>query len=313
MKNTYVYVLMMLFAVPAYGRIITSADGYQFVTALGTRNSFISIVRKMSEVYSPIDDNDPLANKEGLYIVKQKKGYFMHEQKIQAYSVFDALGASIVESVGFPGNDIWIIPANLEFPGKHFSKRAATLHSFIKAVPTLKSRMFNGVQVNQMTLATESTRRGLRLEVVKSMPAHSDLPMLCAIDTYVGNDDRCCNNLVYDAESDHFFAFDFTEAFTAPLCKLAMKRLKEMDVKILNPYDKESLIAYRNSLLTILTRNSPSKLFKRIDTFVKEMFGDSKITWTTWFMLNDRKRFIKKSYYECLDLIAVLNGIIKQF
>jgi len=302
MKKIICWLLVTSYIVPINSKI-ADPKNFIFDRRQSARNSYISVLHSAD-------------NEEELYILKQKKAGYS-EQVTQLLAVFDAIGCDMVNSIqSIPSNKILIVPAALDFPGKHFPNRVATVHTYIPAKPVKQGGPFKGLKVNQYFYDVPRKSRGLSKSVVSNMTWHPDVPVLCAIDTFTGNSDRCCDNLVYDSDSGRFFAFDFSEAFNKPLTKMALMQvtmLKEKGARYLSPEERVALISYRNAMAGLVARNYPTKVLKKIDKYVHEMFGDEPLTWAGAAFLNKRKQFIKNSYYYAAKLVVALNDLIGDF
>lgn len=78
------------------------------------------------------------------------------------------------------------------------------------------------------------------------MSKHEDLPLLVALDTYTGNNDRSLANIFYSPQAHHFYGIDQAASFKNNLAYFACQRVREL---IERNYFKPS----RPSILKALT------------------------------------------------------------
>lgn len=133
--------------------------------------------------------------------------------------VRDVVASYVAESMNIRVNKVRIIPASVDFPGKQYPNRIATLHSF--APGSNRSHDFPfPLKLEQYLKARVSVRdRGLTLRVISDMSLHDDLPPMVAVDTFISNPDRSGNNLFWDARTERFCGIDLELAFKLPLAR----------------------------------------------------------------------------------------------
>lgn len=274
---------------------------YSFLEVKESKNSYISILYKNG-------------NKDDLWVLKQKRFTSTRAEYLLA---LDAYGSSVAASIGFPTPKARVVSPKVEFPGKHFQDRAAILSPFFTARPVRLGGPYMGIKVNQLYYSVASEQRGMRPEVLKNMGRHPDLPILCAIDTFLGNTDRCCDNLVRDESADRFIAFDFDVSGHRPLCKAARNQILKLftneEYKKLSADQRQGIIAYRNALALLFARNPADKLEQRLEKFVKQALPDEISSWEVQGYLNKNKRFIRRTFEDAHALLVTLNDLISKF
>jgi len=268
---------------------------YEIVRELQALNSYVMVVK------------DSLGS---LFVVKQKKAISLAAQWAL---VADALGSHIAASLALPCNEVHLISFREPFPGKKYQDYAATLHSYLSGVAVYKSNnQFRSLRIAQ-PYKVPKKKRGLRYTTIRHMTKHPDLPALCALDTFLGNTDRCCENVLYDSETNHFYAFDFDESFKIPLCKIACYQLKKMQKKriVLSVQERKALTIYCDTLKTLIALYPPAQLFGLMEQYAAQAISLYRHGHgTVELQLIAFKRFYREHYKDALLLVQYLQKII---
>jgi hypothetical protein len=204
------------------------------------------------------------------YLVKQKKDY-----KKQLAVVRDALAAYIAKAIRGIAHDIEIIGAEEEFYGKIKQWWPVTIHTIAKGETVRKQSKckYNALRLRQWVLGRPDDEQGLTKIIIEYMTWHPQIPDIIALDLYIGNGDRHCGNLCYDADLDCFCAIDMDETFNKDLCELACQRLKHMINKEKVVFSKDELRALthmRNTLKLLVTRHTPYNLIQKLHFFARK-------------------------------------------
>jgi len=160
------------------------------------------------------------------FVVKQM---ISEDIKKQFCLIREALASCIAESLDIPVNHIRIIPPGARFPGKKFTERAATLHTFAHGRSLLDPGKYRYLKIKQLWKeALPKEHWGLTWQVIHNMSLHPDLPIIVAFDTFIGNSDRCPHNLRYHGKSDHFCGIDMEISFNKNLSNIAVDQIRRL-------------------------------------------------------------------------------------
>jgi len=195
------------------------------------------------------------------YIIKQSK---KDDVKGEMFCVREVAGAYLAKILGIPANEVLLIPAGVSVVGKKNKNRAATMHTFVEGIhwgvkKFEGSRFFSLRQ--RLSRAPSDAEKGLTLIVIKSMALHATLPLIVALDSFLGISGRNKRNLIYDESHDAFYVIDFDTGCTNNLCVWAIERLTEImksQDKVLEKQDIEGLILYKKMLEKIIHTISPA-------------------------------------------------------
>ena len=201
------------------------------------------------------------------YLLKQKKDY-----KNQLAVVRDALAAYIAEDLKI-AHEIEIIGSKKEFPGKVKTWWPATLHTIAlgDTVRRQQDCKYNALRLRQFWAQAQSfNEKGLTKAIIEYMTWHRQLPKIVALDLIIGNSDRHCGNLCYDATTDTFCAIDMDDTFNKDLCFLAYEKLKHMineDKVVFNRQELRALAQMRDTLKFLVRKHTPYDLIQRLHFF----------------------------------------------
>jgi len=157
-----------------------------------------------------------------LYCVKQIRLDFQGKRSMQSYlvgHVRDVVASYVVESMNIRYNKVRIIPPSVNFPGKYYPNRLATLHTFAPGSNNTHDFPFP-LHLAQYLKGHVFVRDiGLTLQIINDMSLHDDLPPMVAGNTFLSNPDQSGNNIFWDARTQRFCGIDLELAFKLPLAR----------------------------------------------------------------------------------------------
>jgi len=166
------------------------------------------------------------------FIVKQVKDESPSEQLLL---IIDVCASSIGLACNIPLNQVSLIPANSDFPGKKQKHLPASLHKVVPGIATEDQTPWDDFCIHQRFHRPQAyekiwgklleEQKGLTQEVIEHMKRHPDLAQICAFDTFVGNGDRSNPNLFYDKATNRFWGIDMAASFHSLLAKIVYQRL----------------------------------------------------------------------------------------
>ena len=250
------------------------------------------------------------------YVVKQEK-YPGLTKQIRA--IAEALCAHIASSLSIPSQQVKILPIGMPFPGKFITKRVGTLHTLVpgNTIRAIPNSLYGKLDIKQPTdNSIPFEQQGFTERTIFWMSQHPDLPLIVALDTFVGNKDRNKANILYDSESNSFYAIDMAliydvESSRKPVAQIACEQVTQMIINNTQFTEKEleALRLYRSMLKRLVFNFPPNVMCALLDSF----FIESKIVKTHLFstkdimsLLNAYKRAIKQSYIDIKKLIYLL-------
>lgn len=252
---------------------------------------------------------------EYIYLLKQKKDY-----KKQLAVVRDALAAYIAKGLNDIAHEILIIECGKEFVGKIKKWWPATLHTIVpgETVRRQPHCKYNALRLRQFWAQAESfDEKGLTRSIITHMTWHKQLPIIIALDLFIGNSDRHCGNLFYDPATDTFWAIDMDDTFNKDLCSLAYKKLKFMmqEDDIFTKEEIDALISMKKTLKFLVHNYKPDKLIVKLYVFAKQagfrkggdLYNDKIKRQLLYY-----EKMIRESHESAYKLIALLDKIIKR-
>ena len=248
-----------------------------------------------------------------VYIVKQKK-----RAEKQLSVVKDALAAYIAEDLNI-AHQLDIISCDKIFPGKICSEWPATIITIAPGDTVRRQRncIYNKLRLRQWWAKAPSYNdRGLTREIITQMTWHKQLPLIVALDLFIGNSDRHCGNLFYEEETDSFCAIDMDDTFNKDLCALACEKLVSMiqkDKVSFTRKEKNALIKVRNYLRYLAVRYKPRDLINKLYYFARKagfIPGAKIYSKSVAKKLNLFEEMIIKSHRSAYELIALLDEIV---
>ena len=197
--------------------------------------------------------------------------------------VREVVASYVVESMGIRYNKVRVIPASVNFTGKYYPDRLATLHEF--AYGSNKTHDFPfSFHLEQYLKARVSVRdRGLTFQVINDMSLHDDFPPMVAGSTFLSNPDQSSNNIFWDARTERFSGIDLELAFKLPLsrnlsevaCYQIEKFLKSPGFS-LNKQQYNALEQYNLVLQGLIEKNNPldtCQLLKNVAAYAHVVFN----------------------------------------
>lgn len=247
------------------------------------------------------------------YVVKQLK----HQPNKPYYSakiICEVVAIEVGESIHIPQNDVCIIPPGVSYIGKEFDM-PATLHTHVPGVRFDKYTrdVFPDLAIKQRD--HDGKAIGLTRSVIYHMSRHKDLPMLVALDTFVGNPARHKHNFFYDETTDTFYSIDMGASFHVDLCKLSLKtiqRLMQSKRNLISKAEHEALRVYCNTLKELARLYTPSQLCNKLDVYAElaglsnSMYFDEAAQNSCALYLQSCKQTIHNSFKNVLKLVNAL-------
>lgn len=201
------------------------------------------------------------------YVVKQMRDTTPDEQFLL---VIDATACHIGNSIDVSVNKVYVSPPGEDISGKRNINYPATVHTLAAGVGTNTPCSYQDIDIQQRYRkvwmqeayhlnALKEEERGLTPKVIYNMSFHKDLPAIVALDTFTGNSDRNPENLFYDSIQDRFCGIDMAAAFTKPLAEVALTQLTRLDWALLSKKEREALLDYRETLVSLLEHWPPER------------------------------------------------------
>ncbi len=249
------------------------------------------------------------------YLLKQKKDY-----KNQLAVVRDALAAYVAEDLNI-AHEIEIVESTKEFPGKVKTSWPATLHKIALGDTVRRQRdcKYNALRLRQFWAQAQSfNEKGLTKAIIEYMTWHRQLPKIVALDLIIGNSDRHCGNLCYDATTDTFCAIDMDDTFNKDLCFLAYEKLKYMineDKVVFNRQELRALAQMRDTLKFLVRKHTPYDLIQRLHFFARKAGfsrGQEMYDGRIERKLLKFEAMIIKTHASAYKLISLLDKIISR-
>ncbi len=254
---------------------------------------------------------------KNVFLVKQGKHHSSFSHKRLLMVVREMLNAYIAELHDIPANRVRIIPAGYAIPGKLYVETPATLHTLVPGKPLNKLSGINKPFIQQPWEEKFSREQwGLTYRVIHDMSLHpSDLPLIVALDTFIGNAARRHDNFFYDKESDKFWAIDLESSFDKNLCKPAYNCIHTLlkDKVKLTSQELNGLIIYRDTLKKLIKHHPPDELYKKMDEFMLQagikpgslLFDDEVVAKLLFY-----KKTISENYKSAQELVLLLDELI---
>ena len=284
----------------SFSKIISlTGKKIMLLNTIETKNCFVSFVQIGTQVF----------------LVKQKKV----DNKIIAV-VCDALAACIAKNLHI-AHQVDIIHFKKNFPGKIRTLWPATLHTIAlgETVRKQKNSIYSTLRLRQLwALAKNFEETGLTRAIISQMTWHRQLPIIIALDLIIGNSDRHCGNLCYDAETDKFCAIDMDDTFNKDLCYVACKKLEMMINDPKNSFTIQEINAFiqlRKTLKYILKNFKAPHVVKKLYSFARRagfVVGSPLYTHSIERKLLLYESMIIQSWMNAHKLVVLLNKIIEK-
>ena len=254
---------------------------------------------------------------KNFFLIKQARNHTPSHRHGPPMVIREMLSAYIAELHDIHANRVRIIPAGHIIPGKMHVHIPATLHTLVPGRPLNKLSGINKLFIQQpWKKEFPKDQWGLTYRVIHDMSLHpSDLPLIVALDTFIGNGARRHGSFFYDKESDKFWAIDLESSFQTNLCKLACNCIRTMlkDQTKLTSQELNGLIIYCDTLKKLIKNHPPDELHKKMDEFALQagikpgssLFND-EVAATILFY----KKTISGSYKSAQELVLLLDKLI---
>jgi hypothetical protein len=250
------------------------------------------------------------------YLIKQKK----NENNIVLSIVKDALAAWVGNSLNI-SHAVKIISASDNTLGKVKPNAPAVLLTkapgvVIKDLP--KNHKFANLAIRQRKSISRTIKEeGLTKTVINQMILHPQLPIIVALDLFIGNAGRHNNNFFYDSQSNSFCVIDMDHAFRGEVAALAYRNLTAMVVRKISLSHKEisSLTIVSQVLKKLLKNYSAHEIKKQLRNFVKQTglsLGDSHYSSTIENRLRKTELDIDRNELLLYKIVALLEKIIDE-
>jgi len=255
------------------------------------------------------------------YVVKQERDRTL---KNQFRALCEVLCARIASEIAIPSHHVRLLPVGVSFPGKFIVKRVATLHTLVpgKTIRTLVEGHYAKLDIKQATDTNVPVeKQGFTERTIFYMSLHPQLPYIVALDTFTGNKDRNKANILYDEETDSFYAIDMSLMHDATqekqsVVQIACQQVYNMIDRHKKYTDKElqALSQYRLVLQDLVKKFPPKKTCELFDAILMESgllsqqsgYDEKEIN----ALLSLYKRAIKESYVDVKKLIYLLYILI---
>ena len=277
--------------------IYTGKEEVELLNTIETKHCFISYVKINGTVY----------------LLKQKKDY-----KKQLAVVRDALAAYVAEKLNI-AHLVDVINANENFPGKIKPQWPATLHTLApgETVRKLRQCKYNALRLRQFWAQAQSfDEKGITKSIIEQMTWHRQIPEIIALDLIIGNSDRHCGNLCYDAQTNKFCAIDMDDTFNKDLCLLAYQKFQHMlatENIVFTKAEIRALTYMRNTLMFLMQQHKPQDLIHKLYFFAQKAGfckGNKIYNNRIQRKLLSYELMIIQTYTSAHKLISLLNKII---
>lgn len=219
------------------------------------------------------------------YCVKQIRLDATGKRSQQGYlvgHVRDVVASYVAESVGARYNKVRVIPASVNFTGKYYPDRLATLHTFVDGSNKAHDFPFPFHLEQRLKSRVSVRERGLTFQVIDDMSLHEDFPPSVALNTFLSNPDQSSNNIFWNPSTERFSFIDLELAFKLPLarnlsevaCYQIEKFLKTPGFS-LSRQQYRALEQYSLVLQGLIERNNPydtCQLLKNVAAYAHVVF-----------------------------------------
>jgi len=240
-------------------------------------------------------------DKENLLLVKQTHVY-------KPYAIMqEMIGAWIAHESKIAANEVRIIPAHVNFPGKQYVDRPATLHTFVSGIPV--AQIVPSIHLDIKQPMPNGQASGLSLAVIANMANHPSLSGLVALDTFIGNTDRNKKNYFYDRRDNKFIAIDFGGSFKYNLGLLACNLICNLleNKHDFSPKQLVGLRIYRNKLKHLTKKFTPQVVHAKVDVLAQQIEGFSEMHYARIKDMFDQNYYCSKNLVELLDVLLQMH------
>lgn len=244
------------------------------------------------------------------YVLKQKK-----RPKKGMSAVCDMLAAWIGKDLKIV-HSAQIISAEQDFPGKKKGWPALLLTiapgKTIRNQPKSKYFELDLKQKKDDDIFAHDS--WLTEKMIHQITWHNQLPILVALDLFIGNTGRHTANLFYDPKQDIFCGIDMDHCYSINLSSIAIARFNFMilNKKTFTQKEIKALRIMKNTLEFLVEHHSPKKIIEQLDLLVNQG-GMANAIAGIRNNLSATKTVIEESYASSVNLISLLDKIIRTF
>jgi len=297
LRLKYIFVYAVFFTIP----IIASIQYKEFADILEPSHH---ITYRLSCItYS----TDPLGQK---YLTKQIRFHDYFNSPFN--TICEVLAVEIGMAINASINQIGLIPAGVQFIGKDI-RFPATLHKYVPGIrfDTYQGSAYKGLYIKQKNLKNRIS--GLTRTVIYHMSRHKDLPVLVALDAFVGNADRGKSNYFYDEITDSFYGIDMAGTFYRDICGLSIEHIKSFlcePKEYFSRRELQGLLLYYQTLRGLVLLYSPDYLCARLEYYIQRA-GLQKKRDTDFFNLC--RATIVSNHVHAVHLVELLARLLGEW
>lgn len=255
-----------------------------------------------------------------LYIVKQKKNKrSIRWSMIQAILAYEYA----VSTEQIISQRVYVIPKNINFPGKKYQDEPASLHTIVPGM-SVKNWQYSirGIDLNKVSKLVEDFSvklprdGGIDLKIIESMTRHGDLPPIVALHLLVGFYDCHNKNIFYDYHKNRFSIIDMDSCYKSFLTSFSYESLKTILMKrkfSLPPKVQSALLCLADALELMIERNTTEKM----NSILMELFDLLKLN-DRWdqrkflIRINKVKPFLEKSYEDGKKIVTLIRNTFRR-
>jgi len=324
MFTRYSFILLLLTTAPLFSAIIEKPESEKTFFGLKASDFFVTHSFLAKPALTEIAFLGNIHNNDR-YVLKQRTTDFCFTSIVREMVV-----ASIAKTIRMRANDVTIIPVHYPFPGRLDPEKPATLHTFVPGVDLRELPEHYHKPYLKQTTKPERIK-GLQKAMISDMARHPDLPILVAFDTFVADNDRHPGNILYDEESNHYFAIDMEQTFTNNIAQYAhalfellikekleqakqekkVEEEKEKKADLLSTEEINALKVYQFTLKTLIPLYPPETIFARIaqariEAGIENHEESGEIE-------KALQQTIQDNYDSCIQTVASLDVLLKNY
>lgn len=264
-----------------------------------------------------------LASKVVVLTTDQGKKYILKQRnstttRSRLMTVIEALGGHIAEEAHIKTNSIHLIPTQSHCKHLFFRGLPATLHNFMPGV-TLREAPYPYHKLSlSQSCKTSKPHCGLSHSLIKNMSKHRDLPKIMALDTFIGNDNRHLDNLLYDKEKDQFTSIDYGDAFRTNMAKVSIGHITKLlkEKTRLSSSHKQALVIYLKTFNYLINHFTPQRVTAKLKKLLKmaglqhTMKKDARFKHEAKTLIHEHKNLIYQSYKDSQKLSLLISRLL---
>lgn len=254
------------------------------------------------------------------YVIKQKRKSTIRKQ---FQVVLEKLSGHIAETLDIPAHRVQILPAGMAFPGKILTDKAASILTLVPGIPVkeISGGPYAMIDLRQSNRPDwPKSQLGLNKRVIASMGLHSDLALMAALDTFIGNKGRHEANYFYDEKTNRFYAIDMDKIYNSNgdkdlISKIACDQIRGMlrSKKVLRQAEFDGLTLYRDTLQRLVDSFPPARIYELLDEFASLGGFDKKAYVPELVSRVGRiKAYVQQSHGHIVELIKLVSQLINQ-